>query len=138
MKHFEIGHDVMLTKEYKSIVLTQDEQCYKYSGFELGELFKIMTSEKHGFILENSSGRFFFSDDFMQEYFDIKTDVGNNLKTILINNNNKAFAIANNAIYFNDRSDYLKALYDVCNALNPKLNESLIGSKYIEDVNYLQ
>lgn len=50
------------------------------------------------------------------------------------NKKEKAFIIANNAIYFNDRSDYLSALYDVCKALNPKLDESLIGSKYIDDI----
>ena len=43
----------------------------------------------------------------------------------------KAFAIANNAIYFNDRSDYLSALFDVCTMLNPKFECSEIGKKYI-------
>jgi hypothetical protein len=57
------------------------------------------------------------------------------LKVNLLNLDNvkKAFAIANNAIYFNDRSDYLSALYEVCMALNPELDEELIGSKYIEE-----
>lgn len=50
-----------------------------------------------------------------------------------LNNTKKAFAIANNVIYFNDRSDYLSALYDICKALNPELDENLIGSKYIEE-----
>ncbi|NFE73360.1 hypothetical protein FDC27_05255 [Clostridium botulinum] len=45
----------------------------------------------------------------------------------------KAFAIANNAIYFNDRSDYLTSLYDVCNMLKPKIDYSEIGKKYIEE-----
>lgn len=45
----------------------------------------------------------------------------------------KAFAIANNAIYFNDRSDYLSALYDVCKFLDPQLDEDSIGSKYIDE-----
>lgn len=45
----------------------------------------------------------------------------------------KAFAIANNTIYFNDRSDYLSALYEVCKALNPNLEDRLIGNEYIEE-----
>jgi hypothetical protein len=47
--------------------------------------------------------------------------------------NKKAFAIANNAIYFNDNSDYLSALYQVCKMLNPQDEENLIGKKYIEE-----
>lgn len=42
----------------------------------------------------------------------------------------KAFATANNAIYFSDRSNYLKILYEVCRILNPN-SSSKIGSKYI-------
>ncbi|KIL06873.1 UNVERIFIED_ORG: hypothetical protein B2H98_13185 [Clostridium botulinum] len=45
----------------------------------------------------------------------------------------KAFAIANNAVYFNDRSDYLTSLYDVCNMLKPKIDYAEIGKKYIEE-----
>ncbi|ACQ52604.1 hypothetical protein EXN65_21035 [Clostridium botulinum] len=45
----------------------------------------------------------------------------------------KAFAIANNAIYFNDRSDYLQALYETCKALNPNWEDGLIGNEYIEE-----
>lgn len=133
MKHFEIGYKVILSKEYKSLILTCDEQCYKYSGFELGDIFIITKSVEHGFILEKGYDKFFFSDDFMQEYFDIKNNL--NVKVDVLNPNNvkKAFAIANNAIYFNDRSDYLGALYDICKGLNPEINEKLIGSKYIEE-----
>lgn len=47
----------------------------------------------------------------------------------------KAFAIANNAIYFADRSDYLSALYDVCKVLNPDFDIEKIGSKYIDEEN---
>lgn len=45
----------------------------------------------------------------------------------------KAFAIANNAIYFNDKSDYLSALWDVCTMLKPLFECSEIGKKYIEE-----
>lgn len=45
----------------------------------------------------------------------------------------KAFAIANNAIYFNDRSDYLSALWDVCKILKSPLSEDEIGKKYLEE-----
>lgn len=45
----------------------------------------------------------------------------------------KAFAIANNAIYFNDNSDYLSALYEVCKILDEDNEEEAIGKKYIEE-----
>lgn len=44
---------------------------------------------------------------------------------------NQAFALANNAIYFNDRSDYLSALWDVCKYLQPENEE--IGEQYISE-----
>lgn len=44
----------------------------------------------------------------------------------------RAFKIANNAIYFNDNSDYETALWDICNTLNPELNEDEIGQNYLE------
>lgn len=31
----------------------------------------------------------------------------------------KIYTIANNAIYFNDRHDYLTALYEICEILKP-------------------
>jgi hypothetical protein len=57
------------------------------------------------------------------------------MKIDLLNLDNvkKAFAIANNAIYFNDSSDYLTALYQICKTLNPEIEDELIGSKYIEE-----
>lgn len=48
------------------------------------------------------------------------------------NNALEAFKTANNAIYFNDRSDYLSALYEVCKILNPDIKPDDIGKKYIE------
>lgn len=60
--------------------------------------------------------------------FKIKINVLN------LDNVKRAFAIANNAIYFNDNSDYATALYQVCKALNPELEDELIGSKYIEEL----
>lgn len=50
-----------------------------------------------------------------------------------LENVKKAFIIANNAIYFNDNSDYLSALYQICHVLNPDIEEELIGTKYIEE-----
>lgn len=42
----------------------------------------------------------------------------------------EAYTIANNAIYFDDNSDYETALYEVCMALYPeKVDE--IGKRYI-------
>lgn len=46
----------------------------------------------------------------------------------------KAFAIANNAIYFSDSSDYESALYQICKTLKPDIDEEDIGVDYIEDV----
>ena len=43
---------------------------------------------------------------------------------------NKIFEIANNAIYFRDNSDYLTALYEICNVIKPG-NEN-IGEIFIE------
>ena len=47
--------------------------------------------------------------------------------------NNKAFEIANNIIYFNDNSDYLSALYEICIMLNPNIQENKIGTEFIEE-----
>jgi len=44
----------------------------------------------------------------------------------------EAYAIANNAIYFNDRSDYLSALYEICRMLKPREPEENIGQEYID------
>jgi hypothetical protein len=46
---------------------------------------------------------------------------------------NKAFAAANNAIYFGDNSDYLPALYQVCRFLKPEFDEYQIGKKCLND-----
>ena len=43
----------------------------------------------------------------------------------------KAFMIANNAIYFGDNSDYETALYEICDVLNPDIER---GNEYIESV----
>lgn len=43
----------------------------------------------------------------------------------------KAFKIANNAIYLNDRSDYLNALYEVCETLAPDIYRDKIGKQYL-------
>ncbi|MBY6889391.1 hypothetical protein HYH68_16485 [Clostridium botulinum] len=45
---------------------------------------------------------------------------------------NKAFVTANNAIFFSDRSNYLKILYEVCRILNPS-SSAQIGSFYIDN-----
>jgi len=46
---------------------------------------------------------------------------------------NKAFAIANNAIYFNDNSDYLTALYEICETLHPAEYQYEDGEKFIAE-----
>lgn len=42
----------------------------------------------------------------------------------------KIFEIANNAIYFNDRSDYLTALRQICHVIKP--DDETIGEVCIE------
>ncbi len=45
---------------------------------------------------------------------------------------NKIFAIANNAIYFRDNSDYLTSLYEICNVIKP--DDETIGEVFIEEL----
>lgn len=48
----------------------------------------------------------------------------------------KAFTVANNAIYFNDNSDYLSALYEICEILHPPFYKDKYGEygeKFIEE-----
>ena len=45
----------------------------------------------------------------------------------------KAFRIANNAIDFDDNSDYGTALWEICMILKPELGEDEIGQDYIEE-----
>ena len=53
----------------------------------------------------------------------------------LKNKINKMYEIANNAIYFNDSSDYLSALYEVCMVIAE--DEDKIGEEFIgEDEDY--
>lgn len=40
------------------------------------------------------------------------------------------FKIANNVIYFNDNSDYLTALYEICGIIKP--DDETVGNEYIE------
>lgn len=47
----------------------------------------------------------------------------------------EAYSIANNAIYFNDSSDYKGALLDVLKTLNPEFDENK-QFKYIEEDKY--
>jgi hypothetical protein len=44
----------------------------------------------------------------------------------------EAYKEANNTIYFNDNSDYLAALYTVCEILSPSVDSETIGTNYIE------
>lgn len=61
------------------------------------------------------------------------SDLELKVKVLDLDNVKKAFAIANNAIYFDDNSDYKTALFEVCKTLNPELKDELICSKYIEE-----
>jgi len=56
------------------------------------------------------------------------------VKVDLLNLDNvkKAYEIANNAIYFNDRSDYKTALWEVCKSLCPNIEDEEIGKEYID------
>ena len=45
---------------------------------------------------------------------------------------NRAYAAANNAVYFADGSDYLTALYEACMELIPENDPDCIGTEFIE------
>jgi len=51
--------------------------------------------------------------------------------SILKNRLESAYVQANNAIYFDDNSDYLTTLYEVCRAIKPEIEIEEIGKKYI-------
>lgn len=55
------------------------------------------------------------------------------MESISIDKVKQAFTVANNAIYFADRSDYLTALHEVCECLNLDAEYKEMGSKYIEE-----
>jgi len=44
----------------------------------------------------------------------------------------KIFQIASNAIYFRDNSDYLTALYEICEVIKP--GDESIGETFIEEM----
>lgn len=54
-----------------------------------------------------------------------KNTVGLSVNLLNLDNIKKAFAIANNALYFDDSSDYKSALYDVCKTRNPNMEEKI-------------
>ena len=70
-------------------------------------------------------------DRFLKGSIRYNIHVVENERLTINERNEKAFTIANNAIYFNDRSDYLSALHEVCKMLKPQIEENLIGNKYI-------
>lgn len=55
------------------------------------------------------------------------------LDLLELENVKKAYSIANNAIYFNDNSDYLTAPYEICKVLNPQVDTEQIGNSFIDD-----
>lgn len=59
-------------------------------------------------------------------------DLNLRVKCTELDNVLEAFKIANNAIYFNDKSDYLNALYNICKVIKPDLSEDEIGKEYMD------
>jgi len=49
-----------------------------------------------------------------------------------MNKTNEVYKIANNALYFNDNSDYKTALWEILSTLNPDLEEET-ELKFIDD-----
>lgn len=45
------------------------------------------------------------------------------------------YEIANNVIYLADNSDYLSALYEICQKIRPDLDPEYVGMKYLDDSN---
>ena len=78
---------------------------------------------------QNKKGAFYMCGRW-KKFFD-KLDKG--IKSDNIDDKAKAFAIANNSIYFDDRSDYKTALYEVCKILKPDISDDEIGSKFIDE-----
>lgn len=48
----------------------------------------------------------------------------------------KSFVIANNALYFNDSSDYVSALWEICSVLNPEIfdKDEDVELLYVENI----
>jgi len=62
-----------------------------------------------------------------------QTEIEEAIQELLPNKMNKAFKVANNAIYFNDSSDYLTALCEICEILRPSDYKHEDGEEYIEE-----
>lgn len=131
MKKFKLYDEVVLTKDFEQMISFNDKSyIYKLDKYRL---FQITEVNDNLYKLESNSDIYIFDDNLMQEYFEIRHSINNYSEHELNKDCMKAFSIANNAIYFNDKHDYLSALYEICKTLNPKLNEELIGNKYIEE-----
>jgi hypothetical protein len=72
-----------------------------------------------------------FSCEVMWRLEELRKELAESESMVQMNDQLKtAIKIANNALYFNDSSDYKSALYDIC--LTCGMEEDAIGEKYIE------
>jgi hypothetical protein len=108
-----------------------------YPHLEIETLEGVMKADINDFIIQGVNGEIYpcKPDIFRKTYDDVNVNSsGMNLKVDLLSLENvlEAAKIANNAIYFNDNSDYRSALFDICKTLCADLKDSYIGKNYIE------
>lgn len=75
MKNFFTGDTVILTKDFEqTIYASSNEENKAIIRFEKYETFRIIDISASWSILESGKGRYMFSNETMQEYFNIKTN----------------------------------------------------------------
>jgi hypothetical protein len=73
MKKFYTGNTVILTKGFEQVIYpTSNDENRAVIRFEKYEVFRIIDISVSWVILESGKGRYMFSNETMQEYFDIK------------------------------------------------------------------
>lgn len=95
-------------------------------------LKKALAEEDYEFMLtEGLSSRLPQSD--YDEHERYKTELNEAIQVLEqeIKTSDKIFMIANNAIYFRDDSDYLTALYEICEVIKP--GDETVGAAFIEE-----
>ena len=95
-------------------------------------LKKALAEEDYEFMLtEGLSSRLPQSD--YDEHERYKTELNEAIQVLEqeIKTSDKIFMIANNAIYFRDDSDYLTALYEICEVIKP--GDETVGAVFIEE-----
>lgn len=78
MKKFYTGDTVILIKDFLlHISVLNNEENKATIKFKKYKVFRILDVNASWFMLESNNGRYMFSNETMQEYFDIKENVYN-------------------------------------------------------------